>query len=159
MDPRPRPTAPAGGRRRVPRSRHSPAVPGVRRSPGVIQARVLVVHDVPAVRQLVAHALETRGCTAIGVEDFRAATALDTLDPLDVVIADERLIDADPAAFRTVRRQFPRAIVVALSPPVHLRTSGGREGVDCTVEKPAQDDQLVRAILWALELARPDAQA
>jgi CheY-like chemotaxis protein len=113
--------------------------------------RVLVVHDVPAARKLVAHALEAKGCTAIGVEDCRTATALETLDPPDVIVADERIIDADLAAFQAMRGHYPKAIVVALAAPMRLRR-GGRQGVDCMVEKPVRDEQLLRAIRWALEL-------
>jgi CheY-like chemotaxis protein len=120
-------------------------------APTVIPPRVLVVHDVPAVRKLVAHALEAKGCTAIGVEDCQTATALETLDPPDVIVADERIIDADPEAYRTMRGRFPKAVVVALAAPMRLRR-GGRQGVDCTVEKPARDEELLRAIHWALEL-------
>jgi CheY-like chemotaxis protein len=129
-------------------------------SPIVIQARVLVVHDVPAVRNLVAHALEVEGCTAIGVEDCGTAAALAPLDPPNVIVADERAIDADPGAFQALRGRFPKAIVVALAAPMRLRR-GGRPGVDCTVEKPPRDEQLLRAIHWALRLtgAEPDVLA
>jgi CheY-like chemotaxis protein len=122
-----------------------------------MHARVLVVHDVPAVRQLVSHSLESKGCTAIGVEDFRSAAALAAIDPPDVIVADERLIDADPDAFQAMRDLFPKVVVVSLAPPMRLRASVGRRGVDCTVEKPARDEQLLRAVLWALELSDPDA--
>lgn len=128
----------------------------------MIDARVLVVHDVPAVRQLVAHSLESRGCTAIGVEDCAGAAALGTLDPPNVIVADERLIDADPEAFHAMRERFPRAVVVALAAPMRLRAAAGRRGVDCTVEKPARDEHLLRAVHWALALAEAgaaDAQA
>lgn len=116
----------------------------------MIQARVLIVHDVPAVRNLVAHALETEGCTAIGVEDCRTA-ALETLDPPDVIVADEKVIEADPGAFEALRRRFPSAVVVGLAAPMRLRREGP-QGVDCTVEKPPRDEQLLRAIEWALRL-------
>jgi hypothetical protein len=89
------------------------------------------------------------------VEDCRGAAELATLDPPDVIVADERLIDADPEAFDAMRDHFPKAVVVALAAPMHLRSSVGRRGVDCTVEKPARDEQLLRAIHWALTLADP----
>jgi hypothetical protein len=72
-----------------------------------------------------------------------------------VIVADERVIDADPDAFKALRGRFPKAIVVALSAPMRLRRAG-RQGVDCTVEKPAHDEQLLRAIQWALELTDGD---
>ncbi len=110
----------------------------------------------PAIRQLVSHALESRGCTAIGVEDCRTATALSILDAPDVVVADERIIDADPEAFRALRRRFPRAIVVALTAPMRLRTRSDLADVDCAVEKPPDPEQLLRAVRWALRLTHPD---
>jgi DNA-binding NtrC family response regulator len=123
----------------------------------VTHARVLIVHDVSAIRQLVSHSLESQGCTAIGVEDCRSASALDRLDPPDVIVADERLIDADPDAFEAMRGAFPKAVVVALAAPMRMRASALHRGVDCTVEKPAGDDQLLKAIDWALELSAPDS--
>jgi DNA-binding NtrC family response regulator len=122
----------------------------------VIHARVIVVHDVPAVRKLVVHALETEGCTAIGAEDCRSAIALAAIDPPDVIVADERLIDGDPGAFQEMRDQFRKAIVVALGAPMRHRAAAKHPGVDCTVEKPARDEQLVRAVQWALELNAPE---
>lgn len=123
------------------------------------RARVLIVHDAPAIRHLVSHALESRGCTAIGIEDCSTATGLSILDPPDVVVADERMIDADPEAFRALRRRFPKAIVVALTAPMRLRTRSDLDGVDCAVEKPPDPEQLLRAVHWALQLTRPDALA
>lgn len=124
--------------------------------PIVIQARVLVVHQLPAVRNLVAQALEMKGCTAIAVEDCVTATALETLDAPDVIVADEKAIDADADAFQAMRRRFPNAVVVALAAPMRLRRESPR-GVDCTVEKPPRDEQLLRAVHWALELTGGEA--
>jgi CheY-like chemotaxis protein len=120
-----------------------------------MRARVLIVHDVPVMRAVVSQALEHQGCTAIGAEGFAAASALSAIDPPDVIVVDERLIDADPDAFRAMRDRFPKVVVVGLSAP--LRRRGPKPiGVDCAVEKPPHDLQLARAIRWALAVAGSD---
>jgi DNA-binding NtrC family response regulator len=117
-----------------------------------MHARVFVIHDVRAIRAMLSQALESRGCTAIGIEGFRAATGLAIVDPPDVIVTDERLVDEDPEGFRALREEFPKVVVVALSAPMRQRAYTDRQGIDCAVEKPARDEQVVQAVRWAMEL-------
>lgn len=115
-----------------------------------MQARVLVVHRRAAMRAIVSQVLEARGCTAIGVEDLGAAAGL-AADPPDVIIADEAILEAEPEALRGLRERLPRVPVIGLSAPLRRR-GPPRAGVDCAVEKPPRDDQLLRAVRWALAI-------
>jgi DNA-binding NtrC family response regulator len=108
-------------------------------------------------RALLAQALESEGCTAIGVEDCAKASELAKLDPPDVIVTDERVIDAAPDAFAAMRDRFPKVVVVAMTVPVRHRKAVVRAGVDCEVEKPVEDEQLLLAVHWALKLADPDS--
>jgi DNA-binding NtrC family response regulator len=121
-----------------------------------MRARVLIVHDVSAIRLVVARALEEDGCTAIGVEDYRLAADLLAVDPPDVILTDERIFNSHPDAFQAMRDLFPAIVVVALAAPPHHR-DGGIPGVHCTIEKPPKDQDLLRAVRWALELSDSDS--
>lgn len=114
-------------------------------------ARVIVVHDVPAIRTVVSQALVAVSCTVIGVEDWTSARELAATDPPDVILTDERVIEADAREFQRLRDELPNVPVVALAAPLRSRRTSLR-GVDCSIEKPARDEELVRAVTWAVEL-------
>lgn len=106
-------------------------------------------------RALISSALEEAGCTTIQVDDCRSLAAdLRGLDPPDVIITEERVVAANPDAFRAARELFPRVVVVALAAPVSRRRPAPSALIDCELESPPRDDHLVRAVNWALELVR-----
>lgn len=121
-----------------------------------MQARVLVVEDVPALRRLFAMAMELGGCSVFGAEHLDAAMEVARFHPPDVMVIDERVIRAAPDAFRGMRSQrgLRDLLVVALSAGVQRRRQLIDLGVHAVVGKPVKDRALVAAVRWVLDVYR-----
>lgn len=116
-----------------------------------LDARILVVADVAAVRQSAVQALELAGCAAIGVESLAEALDIATVSPPDVLVMEGRLMRADPDGFLALKQAEPlrRSRIVALG-PVATRRALIDMGADCVVGKPFTDRELAIGIEWAI---------
>lgn len=118
-------------------------------------ARVLVVDDSEAVRQLIAVNLELEGIHVEQCADGAEALARIAASPPDLVTLDVRMPTLD--GFETVRRlrsdpstaRIPVVLVTGRASPADLAL-GERLGVDAYLVKPFEPAELVSTVLRLL---------
>jgi CheY-like chemotaxis protein len=116
-----------------------------------VDARVLVVEDLPAIRRFAVEALELCGCATVGVESLAEALEVAALSAPDVLVVEERVMRAAPETFRAVRESDPlrNTRIVALG-FLKSRRELIEMGADCVVGKPFTDRELVVGVEWVL---------
>jgi CheY-like chemotaxis protein len=130
---------------RAPRTRSQ--VPAARASqPGASAARVLVVDDLAAIRELVSGALRRDGYDVISVGDTRAAAEVLGSTPIDLLITDLHLPDGDGSVLaRSARRARPELRAILMSGSMEEG-----ESFDGVLQKPFAEDDLLRVVREAL---------
>ena len=116
-----------------------------------VDARVLVIVDVPALRRFAVGALELRGCATIGVETLVEALEVAAVSAPDVLVVEERVMRAAPETFRAMRKSdaLRNTRIVALG-FLKSRRELIEMGADCVVGKPFTDRELVVGVEWVL---------
>jgi DNA-binding response OmpR family regulator len=124
----------------------------------LVPHRVLLVEDFPALRRSYGLMLRENGYTAFEAWDFEAAFEMTRLAVPDVLVLDERVVDAEPFAFRRLKTD-PRlrdVLVIALSAGIERRKALIERGVHAVVGKLVTEQHLVAAVRWVLEVYRGD---
>ncbi len=122
------------------------------------EARVLVVDDAAAMREIISRNLAVLGCTVRVAADVPEAVAALEAESADLVVTDMRMPGADGLDLvRTVRGRWPHTALVMVT---GFATVGGavaamREGVSDYLAKPFSDEELEHAVRTALERHRP----
>ena len=124
--------------------------------------RVLIVDDSRAVRMLLVQILEAHGYAPVEAETAEDALDIALVHPPDVMVVDYLLPARSGADLvrdvRGAQREELRSV-----PIVGLSGSRGGErplfdaGVSCFVAKPFDEEKLLRAVRWALEVYAPTA--
>ena len=133
---------------RAPRTRSQ--VPSPRASQvGHASTRVLVVDDLPAIRELVASSLRNAGFDVISVGDARSATEVLGSTPIDLLITDLHLPDGDGSVLAlSARRARPELRAVLMSGSLEEG-----ESFDGVLQKPFAEQELLRVVREALMAA------
>ncbi len=120
-------------------------------------ARILVVDDSPATREVLERNLRAEGHEVRAAESVAAAIRALAESPADLVITDMRMPGADGLDLvRHVREHFRATGIIMVT---GFATVGGavtamREGVDDYLPKPFSDDELRGAVRTALDRIR-----
>ena len=118
------------------------------------EAKVLVVDDEPALRQIFAKWLETMGCLLVKTaEDGEAALGVLQAESFDLLISDVRMPRMDGITLvrrlAEVERSIPSIIFVSGFGDVDEREMYG-QGVEAFLAKPLRMDELMDVIRRAL---------
>ncbi|MFI4915352.1 MAG: sigma-54-dependent transcriptional regulator [Phycisphaerales bacterium JB060] len=122
------------------------------------QARVLVVDDAAAMREIISRNLAALGYAVRVAADVSEAIAALEADPAELVVTDMRMPGADGLDLvRIVRERWPNTALVMIT---GFATVGGaveamREGVSDYLAKPFSDEELEHAVRTALDRRRP----
>lgn len=122
------------------------------------QAKVLVVDDAAAMREIISRNLTALGDAVRVAADVPEAIAALEAQPADLVVTDMRMPGADGMDLvRTVRERWPNTALVMIT---GFATVGGaveamREGVSDYLAKPFSDEELEHAVRTALDRRRP----
>jgi DNA-binding NtrC family response regulator len=122
------------------------------------QARVLVVDDAAAMREIISRNLTALGHAVRVAADVPDALAALEAEPADLVVTDMRMPGADGLDLvRAVRERWPNTALVMVT---GFATVGGaveamREGVSDYLAKPFSDEELEHAVRTALDRRRP----
>lgn len=116
-----------------------------------VDARILVVADIPVLHRSAVQALELAGCAAIGVDSFAEAADVAAVSAPNVLVVEGRLMRMDPAGFLALRQaeSLRRSRIVALG-LLAARRALIEMGADCVVGKPFTDRELVVGVEWAI---------
>jgi PAS domain S-box-containing protein len=130
---------------RAPRARSVVPTPRSSEAP-TATPRILVVDDLPPIRELVAGALRRAGFDAITVGDSRSATEVLGSTPIDLMITDLHLPDGSGAVLaRSARSARPGLRVVLMS-----GSMDDGESFDGILQKPFVEEELLRTVQAAL---------
>lgn len=122
------------------------------------QARVLVVDDAAAMREIISRNLAALGYAVRVAADVSEAIAALEAEAADLVVTDMRMPGADGLDLvRLVRERWPNTALVMIT---GFATVGGaveamREGVSDYLAKPFSDEELEHAVRTAIDRRRP----
>lgn len=122
-----------------------------------MDARILIVEEVTAVRRSLEQAVELAGHTALPAYGLADALDVAACNRPDVMVVDDRLIRAAPDAFAllTSDERLRGVLIVALCRDIERRRHLADRGVHCVVSKPFTDRELLAAVGWALDVYGP----